>query len=894
MARFRIRGNDFDWLDCMEYDMFIRSEAGDWSPLEPDKFSVRGVYGYRWYDIDDAFDPRFDDPCSNIETGECGGGPTSLVKGSGDGFGSQGALFDPIKGYPPGFDLPDAGRTGFGERIVNASPAGRAIRRPGIKLIESYDPVGHASRSGLGTWENPNRPYESVHSRGAVITETIYAMPPYGGYIELLFTSYQEAGISVDVYHMGARVASTCGKVGGRSRIKFEFDSSQEDLRLMVRVRANQGSNWTLQILPPSLATPPDRGNLPLDHQASYNVIGFPDVINPRYIGTPIFPAPCHATVWPIAERILESNAFEYYHYVGTESGWMYVDYSSWENLDFIEVYHAGKRIATTLDAQPDRGHLRFFYDPRNTLNYDLMVRVVASDFGENDSLKSVYYSMYCPTERGSRAYRHPCETYNIYSAGHPFTEDNFQLIRHTDMRAILVQVDSGSFKTFFELFDGDHIHGVEHRLDTETVEGRGTLEAWFTPEPEHDNRAQTAVRATSAIGCDWQYFAYCPIQPPKIMIPDYLIPYRCIEGTDVQVESTPGFRPPFVLGPTDWTLVAESKAGINILKFPWKYGHEYYIVTRNGSNYYIRNFFTQKSVVGPTVAPSAIFLDGRYPLCQVGFGAPNLADTSTAGRWAGINGPSGVIHLIFERPYSVSLTEEGKKHTNSWRTLPVNHQWEYGYEYVVFSYDAPGGVEVSQQRVIVPYKTHEGERPAGDYFLDATNSTIVKIKNDGTVTSEYSTTGTKSILGIMRRPLYLDDGSGDTMLWRREHYNAKRASGPAPVRWDYGREVFLNTFQSGNFDSNSNHAIIAPLHLLEYKLGRFGGTPSVGAWPGDIYSTSVGEGLLRGGLSKKGSRTAAGIGSNLGTWQSYSRPFKYKEQFDLLEKYLDLANLLE
>lgn len=526
MARFRVRNKaNNGWYDCSTTPMYVRTVDGDWAPLLVDKFSVRNQWGKRWHAISDEYDPSYDDPCLDLNTGSCGGGPTSKTKGSGNGSGSGGPKFDQLLGYPPGFDLPDAGRTGFGMINNMLPPTGRGIRRPGIKTIESYDPSGTASRAGLGLWANPNVPYASVHGRGAMITEFVYAMPAVEGFVELMFASYHTSGMSVDVYHMGQRMASTCGRVGGRSRIKFQFDPDADDMRIMIRVRTDQGGQWSLMCFPPRLTAAPDRGNLPLDYQAAYDVITYPDTIHPDYIGTPVFPAPCHSAVWPVPIRIQDSNAFEYYHYIGTEPGWMYLDFTSWETPDFVEVYHSGRRIATTLDAQTERGYLYFYFDPRDTRCFDLMIRVVAKDFGQAASLSSNYYSIYCPSERGAREYRHPCESYSVFSSGHPTTEDNFALGTQSDIRAGLVQVDSGSFEAKFEVFDSEM-----NLLDTEIVDGIGTLEFW--KYPEHVLRSNITVRVTSAIGCDWHYLVYCPIQPPKIDIPDYLVPYRCVTIT--------------------------------------------------------------------------------------------------------------------------------------------------------------------------------------------------------------------------------------------------------------------------------------------------------------------------------------------------------------------------
>lgn len=178
MARFRVRNlANNDWYDCADTPMFIRTKENTWQPLTVETFAVRGLHGKRWYNIDANYDPNFDDPCINQEVGNCGGSPTSTTKGSGTGDGSRGPKYDPLKGYPAGYDLPDAMRTGFGVGIGNVSPTSRYLTRPGIRTIESYDPTGLASKAGLGTWTNPNVPWASVHARGAVVTETIYAIP---------------------------------------------------------------------------------------------------------------------------------------------------------------------------------------------------------------------------------------------------------------------------------------------------------------------------------------------------------------------------------------------------------------------------------------------------------------------------------------------------------------------------------------------------------------------------------------------------------------------------------------------------------------------------------------------------------------------------------------------
>lgn len=539
MARLRIWDERINnWRDCVSTPMFIMGHEGKWIPLLPNQFSIANQHGDRWHEIDDVFDPIFDDPCDVVEAEDCNGSPTSITRGSGDGQGSKGAAYTQLDGYPPGYDLPDAQRSGFGLILNGDAPTGRAISRPGIRRQESYDPSGLGSRAGLGTYANPNFPYNTVQSRGAIITETIYAMPQREGSVELLFASYDEYGMSVDVYHMGQRVASTCGIATGRGRISFQFNPHETDMRIMVRVRAQSGAGWTLTAFPPRVNSSSDRGNLPLDYQTSYDVLRFPDLITAEYQGTPVFPAPCHAAVFPVPSRIVDAPAFEYVHYVGRNAGRMILDYSTWDNFDYFEVYHAGRRIATTLDAQTGRGFLEFQYDPQDTQQYDLMIRVVAHDFGSGASLESQYYSLYCPDTRGARTHRHACESQVIESAGHTTTEDCIELGMQTDRRAVAINVDAGTHPAKFEVFNSSM-----ELLDTEVLGAgqKGTLEFW--KEIWEPLKSQISVRVTSEVGSDWRYFVWCPVQIPKLEHRDLLLTHNCVEILG-DAEQPPDFDP--------------------------------------------------------------------------------------------------------------------------------------------------------------------------------------------------------------------------------------------------------------------------------------------------------------------------------------------------------------
>lgn len=326
-----------------------------------------------------------------------------------------------------------------------------------------------------------------------------------------------------------------------------------------------------------------DQLDLGLDYQLSYDSGSYPDLITMEYIGTPVFPAPCHATVFVIPERVAHiprvlqyspdpdnqsvaytNYAFEYYHYVGEVSGWMYLDYKSWDNADIVEVYHNGLRIATTLDPAQARGYLKFLYDPKGTTCYDIMVRISSQSLNSGDPT-SVYYSLWCPNISGARELRHACGAYNVYSAGHPYTEDNFSLGQQDEDRLILVQVNAGNqgFSTKFELYAND-----DRLLDTTITDGEATLE--FYKDKDDRTLDNICVRVTGPIGCDWFYYVWCPIEIPKIALPDYDVPYICNQVADM---------------PDDdwvWKRIFQSNTGVTRAEVQWYFGYEYAVVCRD------------------------------------------------------------------------------------------------------------------------------------------------------------------------------------------------------------------------------------------------------------------------------------------------------------------------
>ena len=670
MARVLIRNPlNNGWLKLEDLDAYVRSPENDkWLKLYPYNFSIRNSANTGWDEVTDIFDPDIDDPCALLNQGaaNCNGKPSNRLAGSGMGNGSGGPVWDEVKGYPPGYDLPDASLSGFGlvenDRIP---PLGIQIKRPGISLFESYDPVGVASKTGLGLYANPNIEWASVHGRGAAVTETVYAVGFETGFLELLYACYSPTGISIDVYYRGVRLASTCGPVLGRGRLKVPFESVEDDERIMIRVRGAEASLWSIQVKPQQVASYDDYQNLLLDYFQQYDILAQSDLLTIEYLGTPVFPAPCHATVWPMLDRLISNQYFEYYHYMGAEAGWAYLDYRSWSNADFVEVYHAGKRIATTLDAQTNKGYLYFEYDPKDSEVYDLMVRVGNKDFDVGDATQSVYYSLYCVSNRGAREFMHPCGAYEIDSAGHPTTEDVIDLtdIYIDDVCGCLIELDAGSFSTKFEVFALEN----DELLDSAAIKGRGTLEFWLPPGQRYKRKIY--VRVTSAIGCDWRYFVRCPIQKPVIKVPDYNVQFLCEEPADINADTF------------DWQRIWHNAAGhTGTADLNWDYGYEYAFLCSD-SNFSatataVIAVFEEVHAAWPGKITTPVGLSNRVYMCR---------HRGNLGGYVQHEG-SGRLHSVFRR--RVKLTDNPMPGSNTWQRVTSNTEHRDFRKSVEFGYD--------------------------------------------------------------------------------------------------------------------------------------------------------------------------------------------------------------
>lgn len=521
--------------------MFIRSpDNRTWLNFDPKRSSLRDGGNLNWLEIDCKPDPLFDEPCAfkDIASVNCPSGVETWQLGSGDGVGSDGEQFDLIKGYPAGYDLPDAGESGFYLERDIGSPKGFGIKRPALNYaLESYDRGGTTSNLGRGTYDNPNYLWATTFSSGCTITEVIYDLGQTAGWYEVPFASYHPDGVSVDVYYLGRRIATTCGRIKDRYKIEFYFDpaAGSGESRVMIRVRGADATRWSLMVIGP-------KQNLnvyALDWNDPAHAIA---IRQDEYNGTPIFPAPCHATVFPRTYKTNDGKWFyEFHHYVGenadpTEIARMVLDYTSWMNMDKFEVYHGGLRVGSTMDPQQLQGMISFLWEP-NRFAFpvpDLMIRVSAEVRSLDEDIMSWYYTLYCQNTIGYRASPWPCETpvAGLNSMGHSSTEDNYNMDTGIEASVVSIKVvPYGNFEYTVSVFD------IDQNLIAFTTANKTSFTQFFILKDQHgDTRDRIAVRVDAPLGASWVCYVGCPVAILDIEIDDKTIPV-CDSDLEITVQ---------------------------------------------------------------------------------------------------------------------------------------------------------------------------------------------------------------------------------------------------------------------------------------------------------------------------------------------------------------------
>lgn len=536
-ARLRVQGHTQGQMhDLCDSEMYVMDPGTQqWVRLFPNKTFVRDGGNLRWIPISCGYDPQFDDICVASAGSDCIGQVTDPLAGSGDGRGSQGEAFDVVTGYPQGYDMPDAGRGGFGVFAVArtnliTSPVGLSVQRPILSLEESYDSHGRSANNFLaGKYDNPSSINSSTFGRGAAITETVYELPKSTGFYELAYAAY--SAVSIDVYYMGARIATTCGQVPKmtRSLLQFYVDPIQGDgdSRIMIRVRGEEQCSWAISVLGVQDQAAFDLiDNSNPDDYADIieNLFNDDDFVKERYLGTPVFPAPCHGTVgnlspennmWRFRDRVENQNYFEYYHYIGNIAGRVVIDYTTWATSDMIEVFYNGKRLGTTNTFVDGRGYLEFMYDPIEGV-HDVMIRLSTTEGKRGDDLSSWYYTIFCPDVRGH--VRDPwlcacleegafnCEDNLILSMGHPASEDNFLLDNGVTRGAFKIEAFNMSHETTIKVFN---IDGT--LITSKTGVSSMILEAFNFDVDTGEVYRNIYVRAETSLGGSYSYTVYCP-----------------------------------------------------------------------------------------------------------------------------------------------------------------------------------------------------------------------------------------------------------------------------------------------------------------------------------------------------------------------------------------------
>lgn len=569
-SRFRIRDvNGISWYD-MCYDEMYGYNISDraWQRLIPSKTFVRDANNIDWLEVNCDFDPEFDDPCQALGDDDCNGEPNDPFAGSGNGKGSNGPVFDPVLGYPNGYDMPDCFLGGFAVSTLPISQGsaqqatGFMVQRPGLLIQETYDPIGLTpDDEHRGDWNSPNIIGASTWSRGSAVTETIYELTDQDGFYELLYAAYDS--VSIDVYHHGVRVATTCGQVPEKSRGVLTFGVKlglvSDDRRIFIRVRGSNHCEWAYQVV----GTKDTNDHYEFDPHSSsdyaeigQNLYEEPDFVKEEYLGTPVFPAPCRATVgntnldksypFRLSDRVASKNFFEYYHYASDTSGLMVLDYSSWNNADKIEVYHKGIRIASNYDFKNTDGSITFEWHAEETDIHELVVRVYTETLDIAEQLSSWYYSLYCVdidpsgdpwhVPVGPRQFPWDCDagddgtpTQNpttrnvIYSQGHPVMEDHINIDNGVPKGAFRIQFNSGeaseseSLVTVFNQ-DGSVIKCYDPLTgnfeNTIAVLGQNVNLDYFNFDQDDESNVykKIYVRIESALGDNWTYTVGCPV----------------------------------------------------------------------------------------------------------------------------------------------------------------------------------------------------------------------------------------------------------------------------------------------------------------------------------------------------------------------------------------------
>lgn len=535
MARLRVRSLDnLYWIDVCYSEWYVRAPNNrGWRRIYPgDKVAVRSSWNRNWLAIGceqtdknvcqgqgDPYDPN--NPSSGNKPGVIVRPPEGPTPGSGsgeptpgvppenpwnptpdptkpeppksgepqapgsydqtttvgDGQGSGGTAYDPVVGYPPGYDLPDASEPQFTIIEDPASPSGVSIVRPGINAVEYIQPNPPNTTGAAGTWDSPAGCPVSISSSGTHITQTIHDLGAISDTASISYAVYS-GGLSLDIYHGGKLIATTQGEQTGRGRLGFVFDTAaaNTDTKIMVKARSQDPtSEWTYLAPCPTAE---------------------PTVDEP---GTPANPLPCQATLepsWGAGTGVQET-----YHNMGSTAGEVVIEYEMFNKPDRMDVYYKGRLAATTGTYVSNGGKLSFNYTPEGTVE-DLVIRVQGQEEGT-----SYVYRIFCPGEAGSESSPVACGNPS-YGKGAQITDTFYEMGQDSGLVVIDYHMQTISDKV--EVYQGSTLV-----TDTGFVTGESSHTFWY--DAANGTKLLYRVIGSSGTTFTWGIVPQCPKPHPDV-----------------------------------------------------------------------------------------------------------------------------------------------------------------------------------------------------------------------------------------------------------------------------------------------------------------------------------------------------------------------------------------
>ena len=506
-SRLRIRDktNAF-WYDACYFEVYVRNDDDTtWIRLLPQSGNlfVRNGSNTCWLPIgcdDNTVNrcPNFGDPYDPNNplspnnpgvvlgpNGEIFGPDEPAIPGTeGDHPYNPQDGYNTVEGYPDGYYFGEPGDQDPAVIPDPTSPSGEAIIDYSTGGVYTYvndlnglpaTPVTEITSTGeTGTYDDPISCPATVQSVGVNVMQIVHYLNQVSGIGRLMYTVYTGT-VEFKVFQGGQLIGQTIGEVFGRGEIQFTFDlnaAQSADPRIMVQTfSTDPNSEW------------------------SY-FMPCPNEVIDTY-GTPVEPAPCHATVpvtWGAGRGIEET-----YHYMGLGSGTVVLDYEFFTQPDKLDVFYKGVNIANTGGFTSGGGTLTFPFNS-DGVNGDLLIRVEGQEDGT-----SYVYRMYCPDQLGSSINPLPCGTDDVIGQGSG-TTDTFQSLGAVGGQVSL-HYDTFNVPDQIDIYQGSTL--------VASTGGQVSEEGFlgFTYDP--NNGQDVLIRVTGSTGngdTTWIFHLACPV----------------------------------------------------------------------------------------------------------------------------------------------------------------------------------------------------------------------------------------------------------------------------------------------------------------------------------------------------------------------------------------------